>query len=303
MPAFAGFISRTASRKPGASIDPFRPVFAGFAVHRQWGIDDLLVRDGRAIVAATPDEPDPSHARYSPDVAAHWHYQGAVATQYWHARARPGLAVRVNGRQTYWASTVADPRRCRLRELRARGPLRARPGIPLRRHARIAREPGLSHGVNRTLHPADLDPVLFSWDDGRHATRCRRCAGWVTGVGDGAAKGPGAHAAGLRAAAAARLGRLGRGDDPAGDLAGVQSGVNEVVGVDVVGGTDEGLAVGLEGEAVAAGQDGQGAEGLERGGQAGQAVLAVVHVVRAWRRGRAGRAGRGALSPRAVGSG
>ena len=88
---------------------PFLPVFAGFAAHRQWGIDELLVRDGRAFVAATPDEPDPAHARYSPDVSRNWHYQGAVATQYWHARARPGLVARVNARQTYWASHSPIP--------------------------------------------------------------------------------------------------------------------------------------------------------------------------------------------------
>ena len=64
---------------------------------------------GQAIVAARPDEPDPAKARYSPDVARNWHYQGAVATQYWHARARPGLVVRVNGRQTYWASNSPIP--------------------------------------------------------------------------------------------------------------------------------------------------------------------------------------------------
>ena len=89
--------------------DPFRPVFAGFAAHRQWGISEMLVRDGQAIVAATPDEPDPAHAHYSPDVARHWHYQGVLATQYWRAPARPDLVVRVNGRQTYWASRAAIP--------------------------------------------------------------------------------------------------------------------------------------------------------------------------------------------------
>ena len=39
----------------------------------------------------------------------HWHYQGVVATQYWRTRAWPGLVVRVNGRQTYWASTAPIP--------------------------------------------------------------------------------------------------------------------------------------------------------------------------------------------------
>jgi hypothetical protein len=88
---------------------PFRPVFAGFADHRQWGISELLERGGHAMVAATPDEAAPAHARYSPEVARNWHYQGAVATQYWYARPRPGLVVRVNGRQTYWASHAPIP--------------------------------------------------------------------------------------------------------------------------------------------------------------------------------------------------
>jgi hypothetical protein len=67
--------------------DPFRPVFAGFAVHRQWGISEMLVRDGQAVVAAAPDEPDPANAHYNADVAPGWHYQGVRATQYWHAPA------------------------------------------------------------------------------------------------------------------------------------------------------------------------------------------------------------------------
>jgi hypothetical protein len=89
--------------------EPFQSVFAGFAPHRQWGRDDLLERNEMAIAAATPDESDPARAHYSPDVAGHWHYQGVVATQYWRARTRPGLVVRVNGRQTYWASTAPIP--------------------------------------------------------------------------------------------------------------------------------------------------------------------------------------------------
>ena len=79
--------------------------------------------------------------------------------------------------------------------------------------------------------------------------------------------------------------------------------MNEVVGVDVVGGEDEGLAVGLEREGVAARQDGQGAEGLERCGQAGQAVLAVVHVASDGGEGSLARARRGGLGLRAAGSG
>ena len=89
--------------------EPFRAVFAGFAAHRQWGISDMLLRNGRAFVAATPDEPHPANAHYAADVAPHWHYRGVRATQYWHATARHDLVVRVNGRRTYWASNAAIP--------------------------------------------------------------------------------------------------------------------------------------------------------------------------------------------------
>jgi hypothetical protein len=89
--------------------EPFRPVFAGFAAHHEWGLDALFVRDGEALVAATPDEPDPAHATYGTDVTWHWHYQGKVATQYWRSAARPSLVARVNGRRTYWATNASIP--------------------------------------------------------------------------------------------------------------------------------------------------------------------------------------------------
>jgi hypothetical protein len=89
--------------------EPFRPVFAGFAAHKEWGLDSLLVRGGQAIVAATPDEPDPSHATYDVDVAQHWHYQGKLATQYWRSTGRADLVARVNARRTYWASKAQIP--------------------------------------------------------------------------------------------------------------------------------------------------------------------------------------------------
>ena len=109
MPASAGSTSRTTSRKPGRSISHSGPCSPALPPTASGASSDLLVRDGQAIVAATPDETDPARARYSPDVAAHWHYEGAVATQYWQARARHGLVVRVNGRQTYWASRTPIP--------------------------------------------------------------------------------------------------------------------------------------------------------------------------------------------------
>jgi hypothetical protein len=81
----------------------------GFTDHHQWGIDELLVVDGEAVVAARPDEPDPVHVTYASDVHPSWHYVGQTATQYWRAPARPNLVARVNARKTYWASKAAIP--------------------------------------------------------------------------------------------------------------------------------------------------------------------------------------------------
>jgi hypothetical protein len=81
----------------------------GFADHRQWGIDALLVIDGEAVVAARPDELDPVHATYSREVHPHWHYVGKTATQYWRSPARRNLVARVNARKTYWASHAPIP--------------------------------------------------------------------------------------------------------------------------------------------------------------------------------------------------
>lgn len=89
--------------------EPFRPVFAGFAAHREWSLDQLLVRTGHALVAATSDEADPASARYDPDVVSGWHYQGKPGTQYWRSRAVPSLVARVNARRTYWASEARIP--------------------------------------------------------------------------------------------------------------------------------------------------------------------------------------------------
>ncbi len=86
-----------------------RPGSAGFTRHRQWGLDRMLVARGQAIVAATPNEPDPERAAYADDVRPHWRYRGRAATQYWRAPAEPGLVVRVNGRTTYWASRSEIP--------------------------------------------------------------------------------------------------------------------------------------------------------------------------------------------------
>jgi hypothetical protein len=81
----------------------------GFADHRQWSIDALLVVDGEAVVAARSDERDPVHATYARDVHPDWHYVGKTATQYWRSPARSNLVARVNARRTYWASHAPIP--------------------------------------------------------------------------------------------------------------------------------------------------------------------------------------------------
>ena len=61
----------------------------------------MLVREGQAIVAATPDEPDPAHTRYSPDVALHWHYRGSSR--------QLNTGTRLLGTTWWCASTAARP--------------------------------------------------------------------------------------------------------------------------------------------------------------------------------------------------
>src|SRR5436305_402797 len=86
-------------RRAGRAVDSralwadFRPDRAGFAPPRQWGIDRLAVDAGEAIVAATPDEADPTKAAYAADVPPWWRYEGRFATQYWRARAQEGLVA------------------------------------------------------------------------------------------------------------------------------------------------------------------------------------------------------------------
>jgi hypothetical protein len=81
----------------------------GFAPPRQWAAGELLVVRGQAVVAARPDEPDPTHATYARDVQPHWHYVGQTATQYWRTPAGRDLLARVNARKIYWASRGAIP--------------------------------------------------------------------------------------------------------------------------------------------------------------------------------------------------
>jgi hypothetical protein len=87
----------------------FQPDQLGFAPHATWRVAELRTREGEALVAATSDEVDPATARYDRDVAAGWYYVGKPATQYWRAAAEPGLVVRANARQVYWASRARIP--------------------------------------------------------------------------------------------------------------------------------------------------------------------------------------------------
>jgi len=81
----------------------------GFVSHSRWGLRRMLVVDGQAVVAATPNERDPGKAVYAPEVHRFWRYGGKLATQYWRAPATKDLAVQVNGRTTYWASQAPIP--------------------------------------------------------------------------------------------------------------------------------------------------------------------------------------------------
>jgi hypothetical protein len=85
------------------------PRLGGFAPHRAWGLEHLAQTDGEVVVAATPDEPDPSKAVYPENVAPWWRYEGRVATQYWRAKSQEQIVVRVNGRFTFWGSTAEIP--------------------------------------------------------------------------------------------------------------------------------------------------------------------------------------------------
>jgi len=89
---------------------PADPRAGGFARAKQWGVERLARAGQDAIVAATPDETDPQKAAYAPNTPATWRYEGLTATQYWRAKAAPGLVARANGRRTYWSSNIEIPR-------------------------------------------------------------------------------------------------------------------------------------------------------------------------------------------------
>src|SRR5262249_45353721 len=67
----------------------------------------------------------------------------------------------------------------------------------------------------------------------------------------------------------------GGGFHSAEDPTGSELGEDELTGVNLIGGADQGRAVLMEGEAEAAAEDAQRAEGFEAGGQPGQPVVAL----------------------------
>lgn len=65
---------------------------------------------GDVVAAISPDEPEPRAVRPFPDGA--WHHSGAWMGQFWlkpAADATDTLAVRVNGRRTYWGGAGPIP--------------------------------------------------------------------------------------------------------------------------------------------------------------------------------------------------
>ncbi|MBX3309276.1 MAG: hypothetical protein KF739_02440 [Cryobacterium sp.] len=89
------------------------PDFDGkhFTEHAVFGLDQLPRNaKGEVVVTATPDEADPGAASYAPGVAEHWKYVGRRASQTWTvADPDPSLALLVNARAEYWASTAPIP--------------------------------------------------------------------------------------------------------------------------------------------------------------------------------------------------
>ena len=86
----------------------YTPDPLGFAPWKQWPRERILKRNGEAIVAATPNEPDPASAAM-PRVPPAWKYRGIKATQYWRTVDVTELVTRVNARETFWGSTTPIP--------------------------------------------------------------------------------------------------------------------------------------------------------------------------------------------------
>ena len=118
---------------------PFQPVFAGFAQHREWGIGDLLVRDGDAIAAMTPMSPSPRTRGTAPMLLV----TGTTRAPLQPSTGTPSegrtWSCTVNGRQTYWASIAPIPGGVAYENFELEA-LRRRSGVLVRRHAQLSCE-------------------------------------------------------------------------------------------------------------------------------------------------------------------
>jgi hypothetical protein len=78
----------------------------GFYDWSEWPAADLPLAVGQRSASATGDaDPVPEPV----DVPPGWRYAGRPAMQSWSTADRPSLAVRVNGRSTFWATHAAVP--------------------------------------------------------------------------------------------------------------------------------------------------------------------------------------------------
>jgi hypothetical protein len=90
------------------AADLFRgavPNSMGFFDWHSWGSGDLPSKDHLCSVSATGD----LDSATPPDVPKGWKYIGQPAVQTWATEFVPGLEVRVNGREEFWATKTAVP--------------------------------------------------------------------------------------------------------------------------------------------------------------------------------------------------
>jgi hypothetical protein len=84
---------------------------SGFVERENYPLEEMLrTGDGDAITLCTTDEDDPAKVEVAG--APGWTYRPVKLTQYWRVAAghiQPDLRVRVNGRRSYWASSLSIP--------------------------------------------------------------------------------------------------------------------------------------------------------------------------------------------------
>jgi hypothetical protein len=81
-----------------------------FTDHARFGLAEMQRAGTAALAWVTPDEDDPSVRNYSADTAEHWKYDGIRGVQGWRVeQPSEAVAVQVNARWAYWASTSPIP--------------------------------------------------------------------------------------------------------------------------------------------------------------------------------------------------